>query len=62
MSCPFNIPQDPNRRKFFTKLGLIAAAVPLATMAPWAKILGDETDIAPMTEGSSNAEPFFGAH
>ena len=62
MGCPFNVPQDPSKRKFFVKLGLIAAAVPLATIAPWAKILGEDTDIAPMTEGNSNIEPFGGAH
>ena len=60
MGCPFNVPQDPTSRKFFTKLGLIAAAVPLATIAPWARILGEDTDIAPMTEGIRITNLFWG--
>src|SRR5208282_4566480 len=62
MGCPFNIPQDPSKRKFFSALGLIAAAVPLASMIPIAKVLGEDTNIAPMIEGNSNIEPFLGSH
>jgi len=62
MGCPFNIPNDPSKRKFFSALGLIAAAVPMASMIPIAKVLGQDTDISPMTEGDPNTEPFLGAH
>jgi len=62
MGCPFNMPQDPSKRKFLTALGLIAAAVPVASMIPIAKVLGEETDLAPSAGKSGNIEPFLGAH
>lgn len=62
MTCPFNTPPDPNRRKFLTKLALIAAAVPLASIIPFAKILGAQTDVAPMPAKNQDTEPFWGLH
>lgn len=59
-----NTPQDPDRRKFLSKLAFIAAAIPLASMIPIAKILGTETGIAPMPAAKEipGSEPFWGSH